>query len=295
MQETDFDYEVIVGDDCSADNTRSIVQDLERRDPKIISAFLPHSNLGSYGGAIFLAMCRASRGEHIAVLDGDDYWTSPRKLQRQADFLDAHPECTACFHDVLRVDEDGGSLPRGVAPTTKKDTLTMEDILRGNPIPTCSTMFRRYVIDDAPPWYLELLQADWSLHLMCARLGNIGYIDEVMAAYRVHRGGVFSSLDEVARLEAVLGWRERIVDWVDGQYRQLMTASIVGCYYKLARLYGEKGDLARARAYFRRFVLVSLIYRQVWLRTILGLGLKLYAGRSLGRPHRDIQSTLIDR
>ncbi|MDQ3815609.1 MAG: glycosyltransferase family 2 protein, partial [Armatimonadota bacterium] len=98
MQETNFDYELIIGEDCSQDKTRAIVMDFQRRFPERIRLLLPEKNLGGSGKTNFLQTLAAAQGQYVALLEGDDYWTSPHKLQKQVDFLDSHPECAICFH-----------------------------------------------------------------------------------------------------------------------------------------------------------------------------------------------------
>src|SRR6266576_553941 len=85
MQQVNFPYEIVIGEDCSTDNTRAVVERLASENPGKIRAILRDKNLG--------------------MLEGDDYWTDPLKLQKQADFLDAHPECCLCFHNVVIFDE----------------------------------------------------------------------------------------------------------------------------------------------------------------------------------------------
>ena len=98
MQETDFIYEIIVGEDCSSDQTRKIVLAYGEKYPDKVRLLLPEQNLGMMYN--FITTYRACRGQYIAILEGDDYWTSDRKLQKQVDFLDSHQDCTACFHNV---------------------------------------------------------------------------------------------------------------------------------------------------------------------------------------------------
>src|ERR1017187_2565779 len=94
MQKTDFPYELILGEDCSTDGTREIVREYSRKHPEIVRAPPRERTLGAKENVRQIVF--ASRGKYIALLEGDDYWTSQEKLQLQADLLDAHPE-TAQF------------------------------------------------------------------------------------------------------------------------------------------------------------------------------------------------------
>ncbi|MCW5971562.1 MAG: glycosyltransferase [Blastocatellales bacterium] len=89
-QRTDFAYEIVIGDDFSTDATREIAIEYQQKYPERIRLVLPPQNLGFDGNLIFIETLRAGRGEFVALLDGDDYWSSADKLQRQVDFLEAH-------------------------------------------------------------------------------------------------------------------------------------------------------------------------------------------------------------
>ncbi len=95
-QETSFSFEVIVGDDCSTDGTRKIVQEFESKYPKIIKPIYQEKNIGG-GVHNFLTVHQAAIGEYIAHVDGDDFCL-PGKLQAQADLLDADHDCNIVFH-----------------------------------------------------------------------------------------------------------------------------------------------------------------------------------------------------
>jgi glycosyltransferase involved in cell wall biosynthesis len=92
-QSTNFDYEVIIGEDFSTDNTRSIIIDYQKRYPDKFQLLLNDKNIGMHKNTA--QVLRACRGQYVALLEGDDYWTSTHKLQLQVDFLDRHPECVA--------------------------------------------------------------------------------------------------------------------------------------------------------------------------------------------------------
>ena len=85
MQETDFDYEIVIGEDCSTDGTRQVLLDLHDRHPDRIRLLLREKNIGASHN--FVGTLEACRGEYVAFLDGDDYWTCPNKLQKQANSI----------------------------------------------------------------------------------------------------------------------------------------------------------------------------------------------------------------
>ncbi len=137
----------------------------------------------------------ACRGEYVAVLEGDDYWVSPIKLQTLVDFLEAHPECVFCFHRFLRRVE--GSNSSSVHPTAEITTefalFTAAQLARGNFVGNFSAcVYRREVIDRLEPALFEMKVYDWMLNIAVAQSGMIGYIPVIMSVYRAHPSGVWS-------------------------------------------------------------------------------------------------------
>ena len=101
-QKTDFPFEVLVNDDASTDSTADILREYAERYPEIIRPFYQKENLCSRRMNVYdLVFFPAARGEYIALCEGDDYWNDPEKLQRQADWLDIHPEYSACVHNSI--------------------------------------------------------------------------------------------------------------------------------------------------------------------------------------------------
>ena len=90
MQKTDFDFEIVVGEDCSTDNTREILREYDRKYPGRMKLLFREKNLGRVTLNVYQTSMEA-KGEYLAYIEGDDFWTDPEKLQVQADFLEAHP------------------------------------------------------------------------------------------------------------------------------------------------------------------------------------------------------------
>ena len=245
MQRTNFEYEIVIGEDCSNDNTRDIVSAYKRRYPDIIQLFLNEKNLGMHeNGAQVLEACK---GEYIAMLDGDDYWTSPDKLQKQADFLDNHPECTVCFHDALIVHEDKSEEPTRYR-TKQKEFSTVEDLLIDNFIPTAAVMYRRGLIGRVS-WAEALKMGDWVIHILNALHGKIGYIDEIMSVYVVHRGGVWSTKDSKSMLLSIVDLFEALDKHLGARYTRIIDRILRWRYLILSEVYENSSDLVTAKTY----------------------------------------------
>lgn len=249
MQRTNFDYEIVIGEDCSTDNTRDIVTDYQKRYPDKFRLLLNEKNLGPFRNA--KQTYESCQGTYVAVLDGDDYWTSPEKLQKQVDYLDNHPECAICFHNVTEVYKDGGRKSHSFFCNDRKEFYTVEDLLIGNFIPTPSTMFRNGLIPKIPDWFSLLPMGDWPALILNALHGKIGYINEVMAVHLNHRGGVWFAMTNnwLEAHKASIVVYDNLYIHLEDKYRPIITHCLHKLCLKIARGYEEKGELNNAKRY----------------------------------------------
>jgi hypothetical protein len=114
----------------TTDGTRAIVADFARPYPGRIRPILREQNVS--GLRSIESTLDACRGQYVAILEGDEYWTCDEKLQRQVNFLDTHPDCAICCHRVLLLDESRAEKPdprSGVRPRRPPGTYTLEDLL----------------------------------------------------------------------------------------------------------------------------------------------------------------------
>ena len=167
MQKVNFDYEISIIDDASTDRTQEILRSFETKQRNKFRLLLREKNLG--GSKNFVEMVKACRGDYIALLDGDDYWTSPDKLQKQVDFLEMHPECAICFHRFTWLDYDRGR-ESDMVPSGQKAVYYLEDLLEFSfPFLTSFLMFRRNSVDEFPAWFHDSGFGDWALGILAAR------------------------------------------------------------------------------------------------------------------------------
>jgi len=193
MQRTTFPFEIIVGDDCSKDNTAAILKDYRSRFPEKIKLLLHDKNMGLNGKYNALSTFAVASGEYTAQFDGDDYLISPDKLQKQVDLMDANPHYSACYHNA-RVIFDDNSAPPYLVNTVHKSEINVEDLIQEDElcyIATSSLMFRTkdFAEHPDPEWTNLSTSGDIPRNIMLASRGPIGYIDEVMSVYRKNRGG----------------------------------------------------------------------------------------------------------
>ena len=275
-QQTQFPYEIVIGEDCSTDHTRAIVVDFQQRHPDKIRLLLHEKNLGAIGKWNFVQTLAACRGQYVALLEGDDYWTSPRKLQKQAEFLDAHPECAACFHDAWVLSDGAEARPTHFCPAGQPAFSGIEDLLHRNFVPTCSVMFRRGLFARFPDWFFRVKMTDWPLNILNAQYGLFGYLDETMGAYRVHAGSAWMTRSLIERSFAELEAYEALDHHFDRKYADVIAAEMGRRFFFLADGYDANADRANARRYFRKYLVNHMRYRTITTRLVLRMFLKLY-------------------
>ncbi len=189
-QQTDFPYEIVIGEDCSTDRTRELLVGLQQRHPDRIRLLLPEKNLGMMPN--FIQTLNACRGRYIALLEGDDYWTDARKLQQQVDFLERNPDFVICFHKA-RVVYERIAGESHVSNVNQKSVSTIEDIIGGWFMMTATIVFRREAMPEFPAWFSRVLNGDYALQLLLThRGGKIYFLDQEMAVYRRHDTGAYS-------------------------------------------------------------------------------------------------------
>jgi glycosyltransferase involved in cell wall biosynthesis len=201
-QQTTFDVEILINDDASTDGTARIIADYARRFPDLIRPFYSEVNQYSQGKPSVPGLFGEARGRYIAYCEADDYWTDPRKLQVQVDFLESHPDYVLTYHDAVSFDANG---QYGVQLQGKlRGDATALELQQARPISTLTTCFRN-VFHSLPP---ELEGAPLNDLVWWSLLGAFGkgkFLGEIKpAAYRLHPGGVFSMRSNKRKLHMSL-------------------------------------------------------------------------------------------
>ncbi|WP_284449607.1 glycosyltransferase [Pseudoxanthomonas mexicana] len=204
MQEVDFDFDIVVADDGSSDGTLSLIREIADQNPSVSFRFLRcDENVGitkNYQRAF--AACDA---EYIAVLEGDDYWVSPKKLAQQFRFLEKHRECDLCSVNYYVYEEGRAQFTPRVPPEQGHVVLGARELISDNLVGNFSTcMYRSRALKQLPDALFEARSYDWAVNICVARYGLIGFLREPMSVYRIHDRGAWSLLSHVQKLKAQL-------------------------------------------------------------------------------------------
>ena len=191
MQKTNFNFEVLIHDDASTDNTIQIIKEYQKKYPQIIKPIFEIENQFSKGVRGFVAkiLIPKAQGEYLSLCEGDDFFTDPNKLQKQVDFLDKHPNYSICFHPIHVFFENKEEDDLTYPIIEDRSTITLTRLLKENYIPTNSVLYRKQKKYNNLP--TNIMPGDWYLHLYHAQFGKIGFINQVMSSYRRHSKGIW--------------------------------------------------------------------------------------------------------
>lgn len=183
-QETDFDFEIIVGDDCSTDGTREIVLGFADKYPGKFRILCHPRNIGAAFN--YLRTHEMATGEYVAHIDGDDLML-PHKLQRQANALEENPKCVMVTHDMLIINGEG-AINRRTFKRHRGGVNTLWNLYKTLPFfAHSSRMVKREVESKTFP-VISKDTLDIELHVATAEIGDIFHIDEPLGIYRSGTG-----------------------------------------------------------------------------------------------------------
>jgi len=201
-QKTNFEFEVLVGEDKSEDKTRQRVARLAKEYPEKIKPFFNDRKDVIYiygkptGRRNLLNLFKHASGEYVAYLDGDDYWLSEDKLQKQVDYLDEHDDCSMCFNLMQVLYKN--RLYEGTFPPIKRSKYTQDQVaLYSNFINATTYLLRNVFLEGVPKWLEEVPCFDHALHLYITRNAYAGIIPEYLSVYRQHSKGISSGNNTV--------------------------------------------------------------------------------------------------
>jgi len=212
MQKTTFPVQVLIHDDASTDKTAEIVREYEAKHPQLIRAYYQKENTYSKSDKDEKRLLRKTFiswriGKYEALCEGDDYWTDPLKLQKQAGFMENNPEYSLCYH-CYKV-QSGDHIREQTYPKHGKDYSADELIATPGGIVTASKFYINYIT-------LGIKQpagfgGDFQLNAFLGALGACKYLESVgPSVYRKHIGGVWTSKNENAKHYGVINTKYNV-------------------------------------------------------------------------------------
>lgn len=272
MQRTNFAYEILVHDDASTDRTAEIIRSYEQKYPEIVKPIYQTENQYSKGVLVELFNLERAKGKYLAICEGDDYWTDPDKLQKQVDYMEAHPECSMCVHAAERVSAVTGKTVSAMRPSHRNKAYTVEEVIEGGGdlFATNSIVYSFEKIPKMPEYYLNATIGDYPLVICGALSGSIYYMDRNMAAYRVEVKGSWTAVQvsDVAKkqkhLQEVAAMLDEINAYTHYKYDYVISRTKRrDRFYILLKQLRIKETLKRG---YRQFYMKPEFFRRVFKR-----------------------------
>lgn len=235
MQKTEFPFEIIIHDDASTDHTAGIIREYEERYPDIVKPIYQEKN--QYSQRIKISktwIFPRVQGKYIALLECDDFWTDPYKLQKQVSYMEIHPECSGTFHAAnWLVDE---KIVRNDRHFGKECDVTPQQVILGGGeyCASASLCYRAQYAFDWPHFREIANVGDYPLQILLALRGNFHYFPQIMSGYRLGRVGSWTAMTRedsekrYASLRATIRWLEELDKETDGNFSTEI-------YYKIGK------------------------------------------------------------
>lgn len=185
MQKTKFPFEVVVHDDASTDDTANIIREYHEKFPHIIQPILEVENQYSkHDGSLRRIVNSHLRGKYVAWCEGDDYWCSSEKLQKQVEYMETHPDCMMCFH-AASIETDG-KIVKNYLICNEECDIGADRIIEGGGMfcATASLCCRKEQFMQMPKYRLIAKVGDYPLQIMLASLGKVHYYPAIWSVYR---------------------------------------------------------------------------------------------------------------
>jgi len=227
-QRTTCSWNVLVFDDRSTDGTTEIVQAYERRFPDRIRLVVQEKNVGALEN--WKQLLLSADGRYIAYIEGDDYWISQDKIEKQLNILNNKPDVGIVYSQAKQERRNGSK------PVVIGRRATRNDLIRENPIPSSTVMFRNINLSDFFSELDEQLKcwkmSDWPLWLWITQRGEIDFLPETTAVYNINHNSTTHITQKVKWIQSKIS----IIKYFKGVPKN---RSLSGVRLRLVALYAE--------------------------------------------------------
>ena len=254
MQECDFEYELIIANDSSPDNSDDVINTIikNHQKGKLITYFKQEKNIGMMPN--FISALEQCKGNYIAVCEGDDHWTDPLKLQKQVDFLNVNTNYSACFTNINML--NNGILSKEVLKKKHKKDFDSISVFYDLWVPTLTILYRKNSLKlPLPDQFSKVNNGDLFLFYLLAQEGMLGYLDFVSGVYRQHENGVWSGEDTITQIEKRITTFVLIKDYFNEnlKIKQILQEKITASNWLKVRYFFKK-------RLFKKFVLGYTVF-----------------------------------
>lgn len=249
MQKCNFNFDIVVGEDCSTDNSREILLDYQNRYPGKFKLLLHETNIGAAKNQ--MEVFKNCTGKYIAMCEGDDYWIDPFKLQKQVDFLETNEDYVLIHSDIFLKNSSGeyiNSLRNTISKITRwpknKDTNVVKYLVKGNYIMTLTVLITKNALFEALDRITEndnqVANIDYTLFLELSRLGKIHYQQEKTAVYRILTNSASNNIN----MDASLRFIESTIN-ISRFYNQKFSVGINDLYFDRVQLSAQLYEFSK--------------------------------------------------
>ena len=284
MQKTEYKFEVLVGEDCSKDGTREILQQYEEKYPNIFKMFYRDTNMYNQNPTNAGDLKLRCKGKYMICLEGDDYWTDEYKIDKQIRFLEEHPEYYGVAHNCVVVDQE--SKPNGEKyPECKDNEYTFKhfvsEIMPGQ---LATFMHRNCYMDtdfNSELFFKGLVPGDRLLYYAIATHGKIYCIQEEMSAYRhVKKEGTSFSATYEYNFNKSKVWHEELLKYIENTdnkqakkyvrllYFKCLMQGFKAGKYSLKQVIKSTKDIGRVKTitlYMKYMIRKNILHKKIWV------------------------------
>ncbi|WP_242919069.1 glycosyltransferase family 2 protein [Pontibacter liquoris] len=248
-QITDFPIELVIGEDYSSDSTRAICEEYGNKFPYKVK-LLPHNNRNIGAQKNFIRTFRNCSGTYVAMLEGDDFWLDPLKLQKQVSFLDNNPEYVMSFHGITMINDEGEPVNDNRLPDANKRDYNVNELLLGQYLPTPTILFRNFCISTYLTAFEKTLNGDKLLQAILTQRGKAKYFDNIdKSCIRIHNGGIWTSKSYLDKWCWNLKTALTIYGLLNNELKKYIFNNVVNAFEMAA----WDADYYKAEKYWRKY------------------------------------------